>query len=161
MLKITTPAKAEELYEAAQEYPYPMVKRALAALKNGENKDAEGILEELLGYLRDKNSFRLGQYLRELTFRIILWKQLPETEKDGVWLTEIDKYREEIALLLYKQPDLMDTFEKKLLNACEGATKLAAIHLKNTPVLIPSQEDIFETEHHWEWYFTKKNEQEK
>jgi len=158
MIKITTPTDPKELYEVAQEYPYPMAKRALEAVKNGKNEEAAQILEELLGFLNDKNYFRLWDYLQELIFRVILWKQLPESEKEGVWLTEIDKYREEIALLLYKQPDLELVFEKRLEKAIHTAKELAQTYIKNEPILIPSREDIFEIEHNWEMFKQENHE---
>jgi HEAT repeat protein len=158
MIKINTPTKAQDLYELAQEAPYPMAKRALEAIRNGKSEEAVPILEELLDILNDKNVFRLRQYLRELIFRVILWKQLPESEKEGIWLVEIEKYREEIALLLYKNPDLALIFEKKLADATEGALEIAEGYIKNEPIFIPSQEDIFETEHNWEIFKTKSHE---
>ncbi len=98
----------------------------------------------------------------ELTYRVILWKQLPESEKEGVWLNEIDKYREQIALLLYKKPNLDLVFEENLSQAIEDAMELATIDIKNQEILVPSREDIFETEHHWGWYFkAKEYEQER
>jgi hypothetical protein len=149
MLKITTPAKAEELYEAAQEYPYPMVKRALAALKNGENKDAEGILEELLEQILRKHRFFLWRNLHQLIYRVILWKQIPAQERDGVWLTEIDKFREEIALLLYKNAELLPIFDEKFSRAMETALDSARIDMPNQEILTPSRQDIFETVYDW------------
>ncbi len=161
MIKINTVEKAQDLYELAQEAPYPMAKRSLEAIKNGNYEEAGQILEELLGFLNDKNSFRLYQYTRELIFRVILWKQLPESEKEGVWLNEINKYREQIALLFYKQPELENIFEEEFETALQGAIEAAEIYIKNEPILIPSMEDIFETEHHWQWYFNRQaHEQE-
>ncbi len=161
MIKINTPTKPEDLYELAQEGSCPMAKRALEAIRNNKNEEAVEILEELLGLLNDKNRFRLRQYLRELIFRVILWKQLPESEKEGIWLTEMDKYREEIALLLYKQPELENIFEEKLASASQSALELAETYIKNEPILIPTWEDIFETEHTWEFLKPMHHEQEK
>ena len=163
MLKINTLQKSEDLLELAQESPYPMAKRALEAIKNGKNEEAAQILEELLGHLNDKNSFRLYQYTRELIYRVILWKQMPENQKEGVWLTEIDKYREEIALLFYKQPELAQIFEDELESAISSAIHLAETYIKNEVILIPSRAEIFEVEFDWQSYELNEtgNEQEK
>jgi len=116
-----------------------------------------------LGHLNDKNSFRLYQYTRELIYRVILWKQMPENQKEGVWLTEIDKYREEIALLFYKQPELELIFEDELESAISSAIHLAETYIKNEVILIPSRAEIFEVEFDWQSYELNEtgNEQEK
>jgi Domain of unknown function DUF29 len=158
MIKINTPTKAQDLYELAQEAPYPMAKRALEAIRNGKSEEAAPILEELLGFIESKHKHFLWKNLYNLIWRVILWKQLPESEKEGIWLVEIEKYREEIALLLYKNPDLALIFEKKLADATEGALEIAEGYIKNEPIFIPSQEDIFETEHNWEIFKTKSHE---
>jgi len=160
MLKINTVKTAQYLYELAQEYPYPMAKRALEAIKNGKNEDAAQILEEMMGYIESKHKHFLWHHLYHLTYKVILWKQLPEDEKEGTWLTDMDKHREEIALLLYKNPDLELVFEQKLASAIEDAVDSATTYIKNEPILIPSREDIFETEHHWEWYFEAQKAEE-
>ncbi len=156
MIKINTVEKAQDLYELAQEAPYPMAKRALDALKNGNYEEAGQILEELLQHLGKKNTYRLWDYLQELIFRVILWKQLPENEKEGLWLNEINKYREQIALLLYKQPELETIFEERLDKAISTAKELAETYLENQFIVTPSWEDIFETEHHWEIFNPQK-----
>jgi hypothetical protein len=126
-----------------------MIKRALAALKKGENIAAENILEELLGQILRKHRFFLWQNLHQLIYRVILWKQIPVQERDGVWLSEIEKYREEIALLLYKNTELVPIFEDKFKQAMESALDSARIAIPHQEICPPSREDIFETEHHW------------
>jgi len=158
MIKINTVHNAQDLYEVAQEAPYPMAKRALEAIKNGKNEEASQILEEMMGYIESKHKHFLWHHLYHLTYKVMLWKQLPESEKEGTWLTDMDKHREEIALLLYKNPDLELVFEQKLASAIEGAIEIAEGYIKNEPVLIPSREDIFEIEHNWEMFKQENHE---
>jgi hypothetical protein len=148
MLKITTPAKAEELYEAAQEYPYPMVKRALAALINGENKDAEGILEELLDFINTEQELKLWEYLRELAELVTLW--LHKSEKEGTWLTRIDKIREKIMLIACQQSRFDENYLREQIDLNTEAVKnLVLLEMPDVNFMMPSYEDIFITEHDW------------
>jgi hypothetical protein len=148
MLKITTPTKAEELYEVAQEYPFPMIKRALAALKNGENIAAESILEELLGFIDTEQELKLWQYLRELTELVTLW--LHKSEKDGTWLTRIDKIREKIMLISCQQSRFDEKYLREHIELNRETVKnLVLFEMPDANFTMPSYEDIFIVAHDW------------
>jgi len=157
MLKIHTVQKSEDLLELAQESPYPMAKRALEAIKNGKNEEAAQILEEHLKNLDTDQELLLWKYITELMELVTLWLYKPE--KEGVWLTRIDKIREEIAIISFQQARFdKKYFQIQVAQRWDFVQELVKIEIPSLDFSLPSFEAIFETEYDWEILKQKKDE---
>jgi hypothetical protein len=150
MINIKTDDGTESLREVAEEDALPRAKRAKEAILAGNTEEALRILNELTAQLYDDYSFLLWENLRELIFHVLLWKHLPESEKEGTSLTAIRRHREEVLLLLLKAPELYAEFREELLSAFEAALPSVEIFVKNTEILMPSDEELFEKYFQWE-----------